>query len=195
MINAGYKDKARVIDILSQSFDDNQSVNYIIPQDKRRKKRIRSLMAYSFDVCYHYGKIFLTEDKNSCALLLLPGQKKSFLRSAWLDVRLLFTAVGIRNTGKVLNRESAIKQLQPIEPMYYLWFIGVDPAHQHKQIGSALLREIISECTPGNSMMCLETSTVNNLPWYRKFGFTVYSELDLGYTLYFLKRKEQVKHL
>ncbi len=30
MIRADYKDKALVVDILSRSFDDNKSVNYII---------------------------------------------------------------------------------------------------------------------------------------------------------------------
>ena len=36
MIKATYQDKDRVVDILAESFDDNQSVNYIVKQDKKR---------------------------------------------------------------------------------------------------------------------------------------------------------------
>lgn len=38
MIRATYKDRNRVVNILAESFDDNQSVNYIIKQDKKRNK-------------------------------------------------------------------------------------------------------------------------------------------------------------
>ena len=51
MIKATNKDRDRVIDILAESFNDNQSVNYIVKQDKKRNQRIGNLIAYSFDVC------------------------------------------------------------------------------------------------------------------------------------------------
>src|SRR6185312_1340531 len=77
MIKATYKDKDRVVDILAKSFDDNQSVNYIVKQDKKRNQRIRKLMVYSFDICYLYGEVFLADDKSGCALILFPDKKKN----------------------------------------------------------------------------------------------------------------------
>ena len=76
MIKAGKGDKEVVITILSEAFDGNKSVNYIIPQDNRRKQRLRHLKAYAFDVCRAYGKVYLRDDKKGCALLLFPAQKK-----------------------------------------------------------------------------------------------------------------------
>ncbi len=73
MVKAEYNSKTLVVDILTKSFDTNQSVNYIINQDEKRKKRIKNLMEYSFDVCYLFGKVFLSDDKKSCALIVLPG--------------------------------------------------------------------------------------------------------------------------
>ena len=81
-----------------------------------------------------------------------------------------------------------IRKLQPKEPMYYLWFIGVDSKHQHAGTGTALLKEIIEGSEADKRIVCLETSTLKNIPWYKKFGFIVYDELDIGYKLYFLKR-------
>lgn len=48
MIPADYKDKELVVDILTKSFADNKSVNYIIKQDGKRIERIKNLMRYSF---------------------------------------------------------------------------------------------------------------------------------------------------
>ncbi|HEY5463874.1 MAG TPA: hypothetical protein VIJ95_11510 [Hanamia sp.] len=80
MIKATNKDRERVIDILAKSFNDNQSVNYIVKQDQKRNQRIRKLMAYSFDVCYLYGEVYLTHDKSGCALILFPDKKKNNLK-------------------------------------------------------------------------------------------------------------------
>eukprot|EP01037_Dinobryon_pediforme_P007121 gene7121-7187_t len=91
---------------------------------------------------------------------------------------------------QALNRESAIKKLQPKVDMAYLWFIGVDPIVQHKGSGSKLLSEVIDLANRQILPVFLETSTLTNLPWYKRFGFEIYEELDLGYKLYFLKNEK-----
>jgi len=188
MIRAEFKDKDRIVDILAASFDDNNSVNYIVKQDKIRKKRIRRLMEYSFDVCHSFGKVYLSDDKKGCALIVLPDKKKTTLPSILLDLKLIFTCIGLSNVKKAMSREAKIKKLQPNERMCYLWFIGVDPLEQNKGVGSVLLSEIIDESKSDKRTICLETSTHRNLPWYQKFGFGIYNELDLGYKLFFLKK-------
>ncbi len=189
MKNADYKDKSLIIDILTKSFDTNQSVNYIAKQDGKRLKRISALMNYSFEVCYMFGDVFLSDDRKACALILYPDKKKTTLKSILLDIKLIFSCIGIENIKKALARESKIKQLQPKELMYYLWFIGVDPEYQNEGIGSILMDEIIKDSKQKQRPIYLETSTLKNLPWYKKYGFQVYNELELSYKLFFLKRE------
>lgn len=188
MTKAAYSQKDLVIDILSKSFDDNQSVNYIVKQDSKRPERIKALMDYSFEVCYAFGEVFLSDDQKACALVLFPDQKRTTLKSMLLDAKLILSCVGIINIQKALSRESKIKNLQPKEPMYYLWFIGVDPQYQHTGAGTKLLNEVIEDSKQRERPIFLETSTLKNLPWYKRFGFNTYNELDLGYKLFFLKR-------
>ena len=188
MIKAGYNDKDLIVDILTKSFDANQSVNYIVKQDKKRTKRIRALMDYSFEVCYLFGDVFLSDDKKACALVLYPDKKKTSIKSILLDVKLIFSCVGLMNIKKTLDRESRIKKIQPKELMYYLWFIGVDPKCQNTGIGSKLLDELIEDSRQKKRSIYLETSTLKNLPWYQKLGFQIYNELSLTYKLFFLKR-------
>lgn len=189
MIRAGIKDKELVIDILTKSFDSNQSVNYIVKQDQKRIQRVRALMDYSFEVCYLFGDVYLSDDKKACALVLYPDKKRTTLKSVFLDVKLILACVGLANIKKALTRESKIKQIQPNDRMYYLWFIGVDPSYQNSGIGTSLLNEIIEDSVQKKRPIYLETSTLTNLPWYKKFGFDVYSELDLSYKLFFLKKE------
>ncbi|MHB1179267.1 MAG: GNAT family N-acetyltransferase [Daejeonella sp.] len=189
MIKATYSDKDLVVDILTKSFDDNQSVNYIVQQDEKRIDRVKALMDYSFEVCYAFGEVILSDDKKACALILFPEQKRTSFKSILLDVKLILSCVGISNINKALSRDTKIKKLQPKELMYYLWFIGVYPEYQNTGTGTKLLNDLIDESNIQKRPIYLETSTLKNIPWYRKFGFDVYNELDLGYNLFFLKRE------
>jgi len=188
MIKASYSDKDLVIDILTKSFDANQSVNYIVQQGPNRLQHIKYLMEYSFEICFMFGDVFLSDDKNACALVLYPEKKKSTLKAILLDVKLILKSVGVTNISKALSREAKIKKAYPInEPMYYLWFIGVLPEAQGQKIGTALLHALIADSNVKGRKVYLETSTLKNLSWYKSSGLTIYHEIDFGYTLYFLK--------
>jgi ribosomal protein S18 acetylase RimI-like enzyme len=192
MINATLKDRDLVIDILSRSFDTNKSVNYIIPQDSRRSTRIRKLMGYSFDVCFLFGEVVLSNDRNACALILFPDQKKTTAKSIMLDANFAISCIGLSKVRDVLAREAKIRQYHPNKPFAYLWFIGVDPQYHNKGIGSQLLAEVIDDCASRQRELYLETSTLKNIPWYQKHGFKVFNVLDLSYDLHFLKRELQL---
>ena len=143
MRRASLEEKDLVVDILTQSFESNQSVNYIVSQDKKRLERIRVLMDYSFDVCSLFGEVFISDDKKACALIVYPDKKKTNIKSALLDLKLITQCIGIKNVKKTLDREALIKKTQPKEPMTYLWFIGVSLTDQNRGIGSKLLRGVI----------------------------------------------------
>lgn len=188
MKKADYKDKDLIVEILTKSFETNQSVNYIVKQDSKRLSRIKALMDYSFEVCYLYGDVFLSDDNKACALVLYPDKKRTTLKSILLDAKLIISCVGLKNIKKTLEREALIKKIQPKELMYYLWFIGVDPEYQNTGIGSELLNELIEDSKLKGRPIYLETSTLKNLPWYKNFGFNVYHEAELSYKLFFLNR-------
>ena len=188
MIRATLDDKEGIITQLVRSFDDNRSVNYIITQGANRSCCIKALMAYAFDMCYHYGEVFFSDDRKASALVLFPEKRKTDLRTVWLSIRLVIRSIGWKNVPKVKKREAVIKKTQPSTLLYYLWFIGVEPEHQGNGIGTLLLKEVIERAKQMNRVICLETSTLKNLPWYKKYGFEIYAKKDLEYPLYFLKQ-------
>ena len=143
MIKAELKDKTTVINILRRAFDDNQSVNFIVRNDRKRTQKIMALMAYSWDVCALFGEVWLTEDKRACALLLFPDQKRTSFKSILHDLRLIIQVIGLTGIIKTLRREAEIKKIQSKERCAYLWFIGVDPSYHNRGYGSSLLKNII----------------------------------------------------
>src|SRR5579859_3773956 len=106
MIRAQYEDKRLVVEILSNSFQDNKSVNYVINQGPSRKRRISRLMEYSFEYCTMFGEVFLSDDRNACALSVFPDKKKANVKSILLDVKLAFTCIGLGNLKKAMKREA-----------------------------------------------------------------------------------------
>ena len=177
-----------VIDILSKSFDNNSSINYVIKRDRYRHKRLLDLIEYSFNLCNSFGKVWISKDQCGCALVLHPDKKTLSIKTLIWDIKLATTAIGMSRVIKILNRESKIKNFHPKEPFCYLWFIGVYPKHQKKGIGSQLLEEIIAESQINGRDIYLETSVPSNIPWYQKFGFEIYHTIEFTYTLYLMRR-------
>lgn len=189
MTKANNTNKSIVVDILTQSFFDNKSVNYIIKQDGNKQLRIQALMDYSYNLCSEFGNVYVNENSKACALVMYLDKKRTSFKSILWDIRFILQSIGIGNVKKTLQREAKIKKEHPLIPFTYLWFIGTEPSEQGNGIGTALMEQIISESEKLNRSIYLETSTCKNIPWYEKFGFQIYRELDFGYKLYCLRRE------
>ncbi|WP_103864828.1 N-acetyltransferase [Aquimarina sp. I32.4] len=179
-------DKQRIVDIISKSFDQNNSVNYVVKQDKKRKKRLRLLIEYSIYQGMEFGKVFISKDQNAACILLFPFKKKTTWSSAIWDAKLVLMVIGIQRVNAVMKREKLLKKNHPKESFYHLWYIGVDPEYQNKGTGSELLDKVLESYN--DKPVYLETSVVSNLRWYQRFGFEIIETIDLGYNLYVLKK-------
>ena len=191
MKQATIYDKPLIIQVLSAAFNDNQSVNYLIPKLPDKQKRIQALMAYSFEFCQLFGKVYVSNDDRACALVSFPDRTKTTLKSLLLELKLIFNSIGVGNIKKAIQREKAISKHYPEQHIYYLWFIGVSPEFQGQGIGEKLMHQILADADQMGRPVYLETSTLRNIPWYEKFGFEVYGELDFGYKLFLMKRDFQ----
>ncbi|MEP6738177.1 MAG: N-acetyltransferase [Chryseolinea sp.] len=188
MRKASSTDRKLIVYILSDSFDANSSVNYVVKQDSHRSDRIRGLMEYSFDICRKYRDVWTSEDKSACALILLPDKKQFSFASTWWYIKLATTVIGISRINQVLNRESMITTFHSKSPFAYLWFIGIKESNQNKGVCSSLPSDIIRAYDMERRPIYLETSVDRNLPWYLKHRFEIFETIELGYPLTFLRR-------
>ena len=181
--------KQKIINVLSLSFDDNPSINFVAKQDKHRKRRIRDMMDYCFEVCLERGIVFISEDNSACALILKSETNMHWIKSVQLDLKFAIQCVGLSRVFKVLKRENLINASHPNEDFYHLWLIGVDPAEQGKGKGAAILTEALIHCDKNPRPIYLETSVERNISWYKRFGFENRTVLDIGDGLYQMIRK------
>ena len=66
------------------------------------------------------------------------------------------------------------------EPHWYLPFIGVEPMHRNRGLGSALLRQRLAECDADRLPAYLESTNARNRPLYERHGFEAITEIKVG---------------
>jgi GNAT superfamily N-acetyltransferase len=68
----------------------------------------------------------------------------------------------------------------PREPHWYLPLIGVDPAHQGKGCGAALLSYALERCDRDRLPAYLESTNPRNIGLYKRHGFVEVGEIQAG---------------
>lgn len=67
----------------------------------------------------------------------------------------------------------------PNEPHWYLPLIGVDPRHQGKGHGAALLQHALLRCDGDHVPAYLESTNPANIPLYERHGFKVLATIQV----------------
>lgn len=86
--------KEIVLSILFESFYDNPATMNVVKQDFKKNKRYKLLLEYSYFLCSKFGKVYLSEDNCSCALILDSELKKVTLKLVHWYFVLAFNVIG-----------------------------------------------------------------------------------------------------
>ncbi len=73
-----------------------------------------------------------------------------------------------------------MRSYHPSEPHWYLPLIGVDPIHQGRGLGSALMRHALARCDRERKPAFLESSNPRNVPLYERHGFELLGRIQVG---------------
>ena len=73
-----------------------------------------------------------------------------------------------------------MSKYHPAEPHWYLPLIGVDPAHQGKGHGDALMQYALQQCDRDHAPAYLESTNPRNISLYRRHGFEVLGTIQVG---------------
>lgn len=68
----------------------------------------------------------------------------------------------------------------PRHPHWYLPLIGVDPAHQGRGYGAALLEEALRQCDRDGLPAYLESTNPRNIGLYQRHGFEALGTIQVG---------------
>jgi GNAT superfamily N-acetyltransferase len=84
----------------------------------------------------------------------------------------------VRDAASVIFEQMA--KYHPSEPHWYLPLMGVDPAHQGKGHGDALMSYALERCDRDRAPAYLESTNSRNISLYRRHGFEPLCAIQVG---------------
>ncbi len=191
MILANLRDKKIVIDIISETFKTNPSVNITIGSRKNRKKKITYLASYAFIKGFNRKGTFLSNNKKGVAICYRSNYKSVSLKEFFYELRFAIS-IPLKNLFQTLKRETHIKKHRYKGKHLYFWFFGVKKGGD--KAGFELKNNLYQISKKEQLPIILETSVKRNKDVYKRYGFSVYYEwlnYDKENTLWFMIRKPQ----
>jgi GNAT superfamily N-acetyltransferase len=164
--------------IMGQAFYDYPIFSYIIPNEAYRKRNLSYICRFLLGLGFINGEIFApSENLEGVSVWFLSSKAYSSridaFRAGLLSLFLHFDTKTIRRLieiGKIkrINREKILKGSFCLCDM-----IGVNPFMQKQGIGRQMLEAKLQEFDKEKVPCYLETSKVENVDYYKKFGFTL----------------------
>jgi ribosomal protein S18 acetylase RimI-like enzyme len=146
------------------------------PQSLQYLATMPSLIKAFGGKAFIHGSAYCTEDLAGAALWLPPGVHP--------DQEMLSEIVRRSVSPSMFDNVSALfdrmATYHPSEPHWYLPLIGVDPAHQGKGIGNALMKFALERCDQDGAPAYLESTSPRNVSLYRSHGFEALGTILVG---------------
>lgn len=171
-------------DVLARAFHEDPLMQYALPDPRTRAKAMpgpfRSLVRFAL----REGLAYTTPGGEGAALWVAPGnyppRTGPALRAGFPLWGLHLGREGLRRIEHVLGAWEPLHARNVPSLHWYLWVLGVDPAHQGQGIGSSLMRPVLQRADMQGVPCYLETCQPRNLALYRRHGFEVVDEVRLG---------------
>jgi ribosomal protein S18 acetylase RimI-like enzyme len=82
--------------------------------------------------------------------------------------------------GDLYSVLEQMARFHPGEPHWYLPLIGVDPVHQGRGHGSALMAHALQQCDRDRTAAYLESTNPRNITLYQRNGFEIIGKIQVG---------------
>lgn len=168
-------DEAAVFAILTLAFSGDPAARWTWPQPKTFISAFPRFAKAFGGAAFGKGTA-LRVGSAGAALWLPPGVGPD---DAAIDALMQGTAdAQTAVDGPKIGQQMA--SYHPRQPHWYLPLLGVDPRHQGKGMGGALLRHVTDICDRDGALAYLESSNPGNVPLYERHGFEVIGRIQSG---------------
>jgi ribosomal protein S18 acetylase RimI-like enzyme len=172
---AAADEKAAVFAILALAFSGDPASRWTWPEAKAYLEAFPHFATAFGGAAFEKGSA-LRVGSAGAALWLPPGTGPDEEALNGLMMRTADAATAV--DGPQLMQQMA--SYHPKEPHWYLPLLGVDPAHQNKGVGGALLRHVTDRCDRDGVLAYLESSNPRNIPLYERHGFEILGRAQSG---------------
>ena len=172
---------AAVSESLAKAFMSDPLQTYTFPDEEERRQKSPDHFNVFLQFGLKFGEVYVSENREGAVVWLRPNETDITPEKAEQG--------GLAKLPEILGEAAAnrffsvLEFIAPFhkqdvpEPHWYVMVVGVDPAHQGKGLGSALLAPILQQASADNYPVYLETAQPSNVFFYQKLGFSVIREV------------------
>ena len=155
------------------------------PDTKRRSRILPWYLRNVLKCALRYGEALTTRDTSGILFALPPGHTSLSLWE-YATTGFLFTpfVLGLGCYLRSMRCEGFVdrtqKEVMGAAPHYYLWGVAVDPEHQARGVGLALMSAFLARVDTERMPVYLETHDRNNVSYYGRHGFELVREAAMS---------------
>ena len=165
--------------VLARAFRDDPVHRWILPGEFDWALASDAFFAMVMRDMLRHETVFTTGGCSGAALWIPPYPEPSTLFERLAMAARWYSALG-RRASEIGVQLTRIERAHPREPHWYLAVLGIDPRHQRRGLGSALIAPILARCDADRVSAYLESSKQSNVPFYERHGFRVLGELAIA---------------
>ncbi len=171
-------------EVLARAFADDPALLAVLPDRAQRTKLAPTLARTMVRYAIQCGSpIILPNPLRGLAIWFAPDDpaptSSELSETGILSVPELIGPEPWTRFERMLGQLDALHHLHAPEPHWYLAMIGVDPAHQHRGHGVALMAPVLRQADLDGVSCYLETPNASNVLFYQRRGFNVVDETDI----------------
>ena len=176
--SASQSEQAAAADVVVLAFSGDPIARWIYPDPNHYLQHFPVFVQEFGGGAFAAGSayVYLVGEVRGAALWLPPGVHPD---DEALE-RLTEQTVPEPLLGELKSVLGQMADSHPAEPHWYLPLIGVDPAAQGKGYGGRLMEYALDICDRDGVAAYLESSNPANISLYRRHGFEVMSEIQVG---------------
>lgn len=165
---------------IARGFQDNEIWEWVIPDPRRRARVLpRYYRTTIRRIFAPRGGAWAAANRAGGALWAPPGGwPLTGFEELW-DLIGLLPGSRLADLRRGKRFDELVSEHHPKEPHYYLQTLSVDPAHQRRGHGTALLRPMLERADAEGMPAYLETQRESHIGYYRRFGFAAREPISL----------------
>ncbi|MCX5583872.1 GNAT family N-acetyltransferase [Streptomyces erythrochromogenes] len=176
-------ESAAIAALLARAFADDPVMAWMVPAVDRERRIARYFRLAQRQQRPRPGgvRVAATGDGRllGAALWSGPGRWKTSAVRELATLPEYARVFGLRGMPRAGEVQNTMHEAHPDTPHWYLPTVGTDRGLQGRGVGSALLRQQLTECDRLGQPAYLESSNITNIPFYEGLGFRVTGEIRL----------------
>ncbi|MEX2582284.1 MAG: GNAT family N-acetyltransferase [Gemmatimonadota bacterium] len=166
--------------VLSRALKDDPASLHHFPDENTRDRRLDWYHRWLLRIAADGGIVDAAPDMAGVGIWMPPGAERITLgRKIAAGLPLAPLSIGVGSTLRLLTSMTALEKehAQALPGKHwYLVVMGVDPMHQGKGVGSALMRHGLARADADDMPTYLETTSKVSRKTFQQFGFEVIGE-------------------